>query len=190
MSEAKRSARLLRFAPFVVVAGLLLYALARLPPAEPRYGGKPLHYWLARIHNERLPAAEQDKTRAAITYIGTNNLPLLLAWFREEEPPDSEPAYRKAINWLLSRQRFMRFRLQGKYRQSRPSMAWLVFTEYPQVAETAIPQFVAMLTDKEDVTKGKGCLVLGSMGKPAIPALLAALSHTNDIARALAATPS
>ena len=30
MSEAKRSARLLRFAPFVVVVGLLLYAVARL----------------------------------------------------------------------------------------------------------------------------------------------------------------
>ena len=44
-----------------------------------------------------------------------------------------------------------------------------------------------MLADKEDLTKGKSCIVLGKIGKPAIPALLAALSHTNDIARALAA---
>ena len=44
-----------------------------------------------------------------------------------------------------------------------------------------------MLADKEDLTKGKSCMVLGKIGKPAIPALLAALSHTNDIARALAA---
>jgi hypothetical protein len=187
MSEAKRSARLLRFAPFVVVAGLLLYALARLPPAEPRYGGKPLHYWLARIHNERLPAAEQDKTRAAITYIGTNHLPLLLAWFREEEPPDSEPAYRKAINWLLSQQRFIRSRLQEKYRPSRPVMAYWVFSNFPQVAATALPQFVAMLADKEDLVKGKAALILVKIGPPAIPALVPVLSSTNDIARALAA---
>jgi hypothetical protein len=187
MSEAKRPARLLRFAPLVVVVGLLLYVVARLPPGEPRYGGKPLRYWLARIHNQSLPAAEQSKTRAAVICIDTNNLPLLLQWFREEEPPYSEPAYRKAINWLLSRQRFIRSRLEGVYRPSRPSMAFWVFNEYPEVAETAIPQFITMLADKEDLTKGKSCMVLGKIGKPAIPALLAALSHTNDIARALAA---
>jgi hypothetical protein len=187
MTEAKRSARLLRFAPFVIVAGLLLYALARLPPGEPRYGGKPLHYWLVRARNERLPAAEQAKTRAAVICIGTNKLPLLLQWFHEEEPPDSEPAYRKVINRLLSRQRFIRFRLEATYRPSRPSLAFGVFNEYPEVAETAIPQFVTMLADKEDLTKGKSCMVLGKIGKPAIPALLTALSHTNDMARALAA---
>jgi hypothetical protein len=178
--------RLLRFAPFVAVAGLLLYEVASLPPREPRYEGKPLHYWLVRSRNERLPTSEQDKTQAAITCIGTNNLPLLLEWFREEQPPDYEPAYYKAINWLLSRQRLTRFRLEATYRWSRPSMAFAVFAEYPQVAETAIPQFVAMLTDKEDLTKGLAGMVLGKTGKPAIPALLAALSHTNDIARAIA----
>ena len=179
--------RLLRFAPFVAVAGLLLYEVASLPPREPRYEGKPLHYWLPRIHDQSLSTGEQDKTQAAITYIGTNNLPLLLEWFREEEPPYSEPAYRKAINWLLSRQRLTRFRLEATYRWSRPSMAYTVFTQYPQVAETAIPQFIAMLNDKELLTKGKAGMVLGNIGKPAIPALLTALSQTNDIARAIAA---
>jgi HEAT repeat protein len=179
--------RLLRFAPLVAVAGLLLYEVASLPPREPRYGGKPLHYWLPRIHNERLPTGEQDKTRAAILCIGTNNLPLLLEWFREEEPPDAEPAYYKAINWLLSRQRLTRFRLEATYRWSRPSMAYAVFTWYPEVAEIAIPQFIAMLNDKELLTKGKAGMVLGNIGKPAIPALLTALSQTNDTARAIAA---
>ena len=187
MTEAKRSSRLLRFAPFVVLAGLLLYVVARLPPAEPRYWGKPLHFWLVHARNERLSATELANTRAAVICIGTNKLPLLLQWFREEEPPYHEPAYRKAINWLLSRQRFIQSRLEAPYRPSRPSMAFWVFNEYPAVAETAIPQFVAMLTDKEDLTKGKSCMVLGKIGEPAIPALLAALSHTNDIARALAA---
>jgi hypothetical protein len=187
MSEAKRPARLLKYAPFVLVAGLLLVVVARLPPGEPRYGGKPLYYWLLRARNERLTAAEQARTRAAVICIGTNKLPLLLQWFREEEPPYSEPAYRKVINGLLSRQRFIRFRLEPTYRPSRPSLACWVFNEYPEVAETAIPQFVTMLADKEDLTKGKSCMVLGNIGKPAIIALLAALSHTNDIARALAA---
>ena len=187
MTEAKRSSRLLRFAPFVVLAGLLLYVVARLPPAEPRYWGKPLHFWLVHARNERLSATELANTRAAVICIGTNKLPLLLQWFREEEPPYHEPAYRKAINWLLSRQRFIQSRLEAPYRPSRPSMAFWVFNEYPEVTQTAIPQFVAMLTDKDDLTKGKSCMVLGKIGKPAIPALLATLSHTNDMARALAA---
>jgi hypothetical protein len=179
--------RLLRFAPFVAVAGLLLYEVASLPPREPRYEGKPLHYWLVRSRNESLPTSEQVNARAAITFIGTNNLPLLLEWFREEEPPYCEPAYRKAINWLLSRQRITRFRLEATYRWSRPSMAYTVFTQYPEVAEIAIPQFIAMLNDKELLMKGKAGMALGNIGKPAIPALLAALSQTNDIARAIAA---
>src|ERR1019366_9314863 len=141
--------RLLRFAPHVVVAGLLLYVVASLPPGEPRYEGKPLHYWLPHIHDQSLSTAAQDKTQAAVTCIVTNNLPLLLDWFREAEPPYSEPAYRKAFNWLLSRQRLTRFRLEATYRWSRPSMAYTVFTQYPEAAEAAIPQFVAMLADKE-----------------------------------------
>src|ERR1035437_320789 len=138
MSEGKRSSRLLRFAPLVVLAGIFLYVVARLPPGEPRYGGNPLHYWLVRARNESLPAAELANTRAAVICIGTNKLPLLLQWFREEEPPDHEPAYRKAINWLLSRQRFIRSRLEAAYRPSQPSMAFSVFNEYPEVAQTAI----------------------------------------------------
>ena len=187
MSEGKRSSRLLRFAPLVVLAGIFLYVVARLPPGEPRYGGNPLHYWLVRARNESLPAAELANTRAAVICIGTNKLPLLLQWFREEEPPDHEPAYRKAINWLLSRQRFIHSRLEPAYRLSQPSMAFWVFNEYPEVAQTAIPQLVAMLAAKEDLTKAKTCMVLGKIGKPAIPALLAALSHTNHMTRALAA---
>jgi hypothetical protein len=187
MNEAKRSARLLRLAPFVVAAGLLLVVVARLPPGEPRYGGKPLLYWLVRSRNQSLPAAEQAKSRAPVICIGTNKLALLLQWFREEEPPYSEPAYRKVINELLSHQRFIRFRLEATYRPSRPSLAFWVFNEYPEVTETAIPQFITMLADEEDLTKEKSCMVLGNVGKPAIPALLAALSHTNDITRALAA---
>jgi hypothetical protein len=65
MSEAKRSSRLLRFAPFVVLAGLLLHVVARLPPAEPRYGGKPLHYWLARM-----PALEVGRSTSG--WIGSD----------------------------------------------------------------------------------------------------------------------
>ena len=187
MSEAKPSSRLLRFAPLIVIASLFLYVVARLPPGEPSYEGSPLHDWLARIHNDRLSATEQAATRAAVTCIGTNNLTLLLEWFREDEPPDTEPAYRKAINWLLSRQRFIRQRLDEPYRPSRPSMAFSVFSEYPEVAATAIPQFITMLADKEDLNKGKSCMILGEVGKPAIPALLGTLSHTNDITRALAA---
>jgi HEAT repeat protein len=187
MSAPKRLDRVLQFAPFVVALGLLFYALASLPPREPRYEGKPLHYWLARIHDGSLPRSKQVKTEAAITCIGTNNLQLLLKWFREAEPSYAEPAYRKAINRVLSRQRWVRFRLETKFRWSRPFMAYAVFTQYPQVAGQAVLQFIAMLNDKDDLTKGKACMVLGFIGKPAMPALLSSLSHTNDMTRALAA---
>jgi HEAT repeat protein len=66
-------------------------------------------------------------------------------------------------------------------------MAYWVFSEFPQVAATALPQFVAMLADKEDLVKGKAALILVKIGPPAVPALVPVLSSTNDIARALAA---
>ncbi len=171
---------------FGIFVGLLAYTVLTLPPGEPRYHGKPLHYWLSRIHNQSLPLEEQDRTRIAVTTIGTNNLPLLLEWFREEEPPQSEPTYRKAINWLLSRQRFAPYRLDYNYRPSRPSMAMWVFTDFPDVAAKAIPQFIACLSDKDDTIKGKAALVLGKIGQPALTALIPVLSGTNDIARAVA----
>src|SRR5215469_2355853 len=112
-----------RLAFLGLFVALLACTFLKLPPGEPRYQGKPLHYWLFRIHNQSLPPEEQHRTRTAVTTIGTNNLPLLLKWFREEEPPPSEPAYRKAINRLLARQRFSPYRLEYNYRPSRPSMA-------------------------------------------------------------------
>ena len=187
MNATPARKRALRLASVGLFVGLFAYTVLTLPPCEPRYQEKPLHYWLSRIHNQSLPLDEQHHTRIAVTSIGTNNLPLLLKWFREEEPPQSEPAYRKAINWLLSRQRFSPYRLEHNYRPSRPSMAMWVFTDFPDVAAKAIPQFIACLSDKDDTIKGKAALVLGKIGQPALTALIPVLSGTNEIARALAA---
>jgi HEAT repeats len=177
----------IRFAPFLLLICMLAYTMLTLPPGEPCYQKKPLHYWLSRTHNQSLPPEEQNRTRTAVTSIGTNNLPLLLHWFREEEPPDTEPAYQKAANWLLSHQRLSSYRLESDYRPSRPSMAMWVFMDYPNVATQAIPQLIACLSEKNNTIKGKAAFVLGKIGLPAMPAIIPALSDTNDLARALAA---
>jgi hypothetical protein len=49
-------------------------------------------------------------------------------------------------------------------------MAMWVFTDFPDVAEKAIPQFTACLSDKDDTIKGKAAMVLGKIGRSAPPA--------------------
>lgn len=179
--------RALRFATLGLAVGLVAYMVLSLPPGEPRYEGKPLHYWLSRIHNQSLPLQEQDRTRIAVATIGTNNLPLLLQWFREPEPPDTEPAYRKTMNWLHARLLPRRpITIHYTFNPSRPSMAMWVFTDCPSVAEKAIPELIACLSDKDDTIKGKAALVLGKIGQPALPSLIPVLSGTNDTSRAVA----
>ena len=71
--------RPLRIALPALIVGLLTFAVVTLPPAEPKYQGKPLHYWLWRTHNQNLPPKERERTIAAVCTIGTNNLKLLLS---------------------------------------------------------------------------------------------------------------
>jgi hypothetical protein len=186
-SPSRNRKRLLKLALLLSVIAIPLYVISTLPPAEPRYQGNPLRYWLSRTHNQSLPPAEQARTRVAVSTIGTNNLPLLLKWFIEDEPPGTEPAYRKALDWLRSRFHTGPVLIRTTFRPSRPGMAFWVFSEFPDVASAATPHFIAMLTNKEDLVKGKAALILAKIGPAAAPALLDELSNTNDVARALAA---
>jgi hypothetical protein len=150
---------------FLIAMGVALvcYLAASLSPAEPSYEGQPLHYWLAHVHDLKLSTHEQEQTRAALACIGTNNLSLLLKWFREPEPPSSEPPLRRLRNWLYAKVHYYPT-MTFKFHPSRPAMAYMLFTGCPQAAEQATREFVAMLADQQDETKAKAATLLASAG--------------------------
>jgi len=153
----------------VALAAVVLFGglAAWSPPAVPVYQGKSLDYWLARSLQDNLSEAEQDEAQMAVTSIATNNLPLLLEWFRQPEPSNPTPACLRLIDQLLSRQSILRLRLGASYRPSRPSMAYSLFLDHPEIAALALPQFLGMVTDKDDTVKGKARTILNALGEVA-----------------------
>jgi hypothetical protein len=170
--------------------GLLLFvaAVALFSSSGPRYEGRSLDYWLERGQRDNVSPADVEKAQAAIFNIATNNLPLFLKWFVEPEPAQSDPGYINVINDLLSHQKLLAFRLEPTYHESRPSMAESLFLTHPEVARSALPQFLGMLTNQNNAVKGRAGRVIVQIGEPAIPALMPLLSSPNVVSRMLAAS--
>ncbi len=171
-------------------AAVAVYVVATLPPAEPCCAGKKLSFWLFRVNDQYLSAAERAETTNAITTIGTNNLDLLIKWFQEPEPPYREPWRRRAMAWLDSKQHLVRFSrpMPAVFHPSRPGMAVWVFHEFPSVARRAIPAFTNIVCDAANIeTKAKAVMVLDNVGKDATPFILPLLSSEDATNRSLAA---
>ena len=185
-----RAKRALLFATIGCAIVILFSILTGLPPSEPEYDGKKLSYWLSWTHNESLPENERVEIARAITTIGTNNMKLLLKWFREPEPAYELPWYRRLAESALTKLRLIHVNVsipEPRFRPSHPEMALWVFNEFPSVARTAIPAFTNMVSDRDLTVKGRATLILGNIGKDAIPALIPMLSSPDATNRSLAA---
>src|SRR5579863_7150233 len=73
---------------FVILAGGLVWLLARSVPPDPVYGGKRLSVWL-QTYDPSSPHArgsrEWSETDEAVRHIGTNAVPRLLDWLRQSD---------------------------------------------------------------------------------------------------------
>lgn len=169
---------------------ILICIVTGLPPSEPEYAGKKLSYWLPRAHNQSLPKNERAEISRAITTIGTNNIKLLVKWFREPMPTYEKPWYQKLADSAIAKMRLLHVNVpiwEARFRPSHPEMAFWVFNEFPAAARIAIPAFANMLSDKDIMVRGKAAIILGQVGKDALPALIPILSNSDPTNRSLAA---
>jgi len=150
------------------IAAVLVWAPG---PSEPLHQDKPLSFWLGEIgYNQQ--EMRREEARKAIRSIGTNAIPWLLADLRQDEPK-----WKRLLKEWITRQSF----LNVKYRSAdaRSSEAAWAFKALGPSGRSAIPELVQLL----DRNPGYVPAALSGIGTDAVPALVAALAHTNRFVR-------
>lgn len=143
---------------------------------------------------------EKEEARAVVRMLGTNSVPLLLDWLRQED----RPSLRGRINtWRAS----LIHRLEARhiikprtitylndFNPSHRAMAMWALPELDSAAkQTVIPSLIQMLGDKEhktgemSPTAGSAYLVLSRTAPESIDPLIAALSSPDRQVRILTA---
>jgi hypothetical protein len=163
---------------FVAVA--IASALLLAPNQEPRYNGRPLSKWV-QVYSQGTP--EFSEAEQAIRTIGTNALPFLLKWIRQE-PPSWAGTADRALPQALSETAPARFLIDGLgYETANGAM--LAFGVLGTNAAPAIPELVALMKGTTNrATAVRAIAALSGLGPRALPHILSALSNTNQAGRA------
>lgn len=167
----------------VCIALALAYAILSRDN-EPRYKGKTLSEWLAiytavPMEGASAPAETQREAQLAIRSIGTNALPFVLEWMRQEPSPWRETLLNKLPqalqNWPL-----LKSLIRGKSLQ-RAERAGSVFVILQTNAVCAIPELETLMQDNGRPERANSVITcLTWIGPAAIPVLTNALANPNQ----------
>jgi hypothetical protein len=119
--------------------GVAIFAAMIRKNGEPSYEGRPLSFWLDQLTSSR-SSPEWSHAQLAVTQIGTNGLPVLLAMLSKR---DSEA--RLSVQTFLERQSVFHFRSADEYHL----MARNGFCVLGRAAKSAEPQLVKLSGDKD-----------------------------------------
>jgi hypothetical protein len=162
--------RALLLAVCLLLATALVALLAR--DSEPHYQGRSLSKWLVVYRNY----SGSREAEQAIRTIGTNALPYLLQWIRQE-PPFWRQAMFRVLPKPISQRVYNLIIMPGYDRAARATWAFGILGTN---AASAIPELTTMIHDPtRPNTAGRAIVALSSLGPPAFPHMTAALSNTN-----------
>jgi HEAT repeats len=144
---------------------------------------------------------EKEKAHAVVRMLGTDSIPLLLDWLRQEPRPSMTARFDEVRHhvffWLVGHKVIASrpiTSLPGDFNPSHSAMAMWAMPELgPAGKETAIPILIQMLGDKkrkpDEISHAAGAafLVLSQMAPESIDPLIVALSNQDSQVRMLAA---
>jgi HEAT repeat protein len=179
----RKGKRILLLAACLLLAAALAGLL--IPDSEPRYHGRSLSKWLALYSPTRDPS-DFDEAEKAIRAIGTNALPYLLKWIRQE-PPFWQRAAFNTFPTSIRGSPQARALLYGPGSE-RAAAALAALCLLGTNAAAAIPELAAMMKDTAHPwTALRAMTAISYLGAPAFPHMTAALSTTNYPYRVAAA---
>ena len=191
--HAMRPGKRLRLALAILIAAGIAGVIFHR--REPSYEGKTLSDWIVTMREQ----PRNDKARAVVRQLGSNSIPLLLDWLRQEERPTlkgrTEQSKARVIGWLESH-KWIEPRPRAYYqdwKSDRRALANGVFLELGPAGKEAIPTLIQMLGDKThnpdepSHVAGAAYVVLPSLAPASIPPLIEALSNQDVIIWTLAA---
>lgn len=160
----------------VLAAAVLIYWSLR----EPRYDGRSLSHWLARlvVHTWRewppVPnAAERTRAQEAIGHIGTNALPYLMRWIEYRPTFDNE-----FFRWLRARRpRFVppSSVSDGELRAREAAEAFRYITNPPPAT---LRELARLAQDQDRTIKERARIAISNLGEHSAVALTVLM--TND----------
>lgn len=169
---------------FHIVVPLLIAAVSLLVfitwrSIEPRYQGKPLSYWLARISPTPNPGVARGVRRdqqaaEAIRQIGTNALPILLAMTKAHDSELKKLALKWSPNLPL-------ININFTPANDLSSRARYAYQALGHRAKSAVPALVVVLSDTNRVeTQRHAANALGAIGRSAAEAVPALVNAAKD----------
>jgi hypothetical protein len=166
---------------------------------EPSFEGKRLSDWIWTM-NGKEAGPEKEKARTIVRILGTNSVPLLLDWLRQEDHPSLTERFdevrHRVFFWLVGHKIITNRSITSlnDFNPSHSAMAMWALPELdPAYKRTAIPTLIEMLGDKkhkpDEISHEAGAayMVLKKMAPESIGPLIAALSSQDTQVRTLAA---
>jgi HEAT repeat protein len=181
------------------VCALVTVAVFAIRHKEPSFEGRYLSDWIWTMNGSE-PGPDKDKARAVVRQLGTNSIPLLLRWLRQEDRPSLTGRFDKLRHdlffWLV-RHKLIANRSIRSLRDFNPSRSAMAMWALPELDHTgrvtAIPTLIQMLGEKnrwpENIPRAAGgaCIVLSKMAPESTAPLTEALSSHDPQVWALAA---
>ena len=165
---------------------VVLVGWALLGEREPVYRGRTLSEWMVKRQSVRT-LAEMEEADEALQRIGTRGLHSMIEWLRHGEPPSWKTKLVEMANrlpgGLVRLQAVGAHESEQRWRQA-DSAATMFYALGPG-ATNAVPELLRMLGNKrEKGASGRAFLAISSLGKDALPYMLAAISdatHSNRV---------
>ena len=178
------------FGAFCLAAGAAIAA-----EEGPSYQDRTLTDWTRDI-DPHLPWSVDKEPYAAVSSIGTNAIPTLLAWLTEEDPPEPQKPNRAACYTLVRSERAVwGFRILGAAAQPAipeltrlarttpdPERAGRCIDALALIGPASLPGFIEILTNGTYRAKFSAVGRLSEVSfdyTPAMPALIACLTGEN-----------
>jgi hypothetical protein len=174
-------------------------AVSALLHKEPSFEGRKLSDWIWTMNGSKA-GPEKEEARAAVRKLGTNSIPLLLRWLRQEDRPSLTERFdtvRHTVFFWLVTHKLIANRSITSLRHFNPSHSAMAMWALPELDHAArmaaIPKLIQMLGEKnrwpEDIPRAAGgaYMVLPKMAPESIAPLTEALSSHDPQVWALAA---
>lgn len=166
---------------------------------QPSFEGRYLSDWIWTMNGSEA-GPEKEKARAVVSQLGTNSIPLLLKWLRQEDRPSLTGRFdrlRHAVFFWLVRHKLIANRSITSLRDFNPSHSAMAMWALPELDHAgrvaAIPTLIQMLGERnrwpEDIPRAAGgaYIVLSKMAPESTVPLTQALSSHDPQVWALAA---
>lgn len=183
--------RVVAITALICVGGAIAFIVVGFRNNEPRYEGKTLSQWLA-LYVAHANDSQGEHAELAVRAIGTNALPFLLEWVRDEQPSKWKELLVVTLERLprfIQPQAFRDWQIRQTSASARADRSIVGFELLGPNADAAIPELARVANAANGANAPRVAVdALVGIGPAALPAVMSVVTNTNSMARFYAIT--